>query len=190
MSVRGVVALVLGFSVLIVSWGKDKLATFIAVYFILAGMQALRSAGAAPGRHRAQLRRVAGIVAIILAVLVITRETLAGAIPDELVLALLGIGSIGIGGMRLAGAFVEEGPTATDRAWRRPSATDLALGVAEVVLGVALIIGDFDGIWPAVALWGILSGTALLFDARRQRRNRTPPAGRVDAAHHKEVRLR
>jgi uncharacterized membrane protein HdeD (DUF308 family) len=181
LSVRGLVALFLGVSVLIASWGQDRLATFIGVYFILAGAQALRYAGAASARSRVRIRRVAGIIAIVFAVLVITRETLAGAIPQHLVLTLLGLATIAIGLMRLAGGFSEEDPRATDQAWRRPPVTDVGLGIAELVLGVALIVGDRGGIRPAVAVWGLVSGTALLVDARRARRDRTQPPGGAGA---------
>lgn len=65
-------------------------------------------------------------------------------------LTLLGLATIAIGLMRLAGGFSEEDPRATDQAWRRPPVTDVGLGIAELVLGVALIVGDRGGIRPAV----------------------------------------
>ena len=165
-ALRGALAFALGIAVLVGGSSVDRLDTFIAFYFVLTGLAALSSAGTGTSPGRARLRRVAGILAILFAAVVILREVLASAIPDSVVLGLLGLGSIGIGSMRLAGGFAEE-----ERARRRPPATDIALGFAEIVLGVALIIGDFDRIWPAIAVWGLLGGTALLYDAERQRRH-------------------
>ena len=170
MALRGAVALALGVAVLVTRTGEDRLATFIAVYFVLAGLDALASARAADVSRRRRLRRSAGIVSILLAVFVLIRETLAGAIPTSVVFGLLGVGMIAIGGMRLGGGFTDEEALQGRR--HRPSATDIALGIAEVVLGAALTTDNFDEIWPAMAIWGIVGGTALLLDARR-RRNRT-----------------
>ena len=168
-ALRGAVALALGVEVLVASMGEDRLATFIAVYFVLAGLDALASARAERGSRRKRLRRSAGIVSILLAVFVLIRETLAGTIPTSVVFGLLGVGMIAIGGMRLGGAFGDEKPVG--RGGRhRPSATDIALGIAEVVLGAALTTDNFDAIWPAMAIWGIVGGTALLLDARRRRK--------------------
>ena len=170
MALRGAVALARGVEVLVARRGEDRLATFIAVYFVLAGLDALASARAAHVSRGRRLRRSAGIVSILLAVFVLTRETLAGAIPTSVVFGLLGVGMIAIGGMRLGGGFTDE--EARQEGRHRPSATDIALGIAEVVLGAALTTDNFDEIWPAMAIWGIVGGTALLLDARR-RRNRT-----------------
>ena len=167
MALRGAVALALGVEVLVARTGEDRLATFIAVYFVLAGLDALASARAAHVSRRRRLRRSAGIVSILLAVFVLIRETLAGAIPTSVVFGLLGVGMIAIGGMRLGGGFTDE---EVRHGGNRPSATDIALGIAEVVLGAALTTDNFDEIWPAMAIWGIVGGTALLLDARRRRR--------------------
>lgn len=172
---RGAVALALGIAVLVAGSSVDQLDTFIALYFILAGLAALRSAGTGTSPGRARLRRFAGILAIVFAVVVLFRELLASAIPDSVVLTLLGLGSVGIGSIRLVGGFAEEG-----RSRHRPPATDIALGIAELVLGVALVIGNFDRIWPAIAVWGLVGGTALLLDARRERHGAMSQAPRTD----------
>ena len=168
---RGAVALALGLAVLAASLGEGSLATFLAVYFVLAGLAALRSAAAEPARGRARLRRGAGIVAIVVAVGVLGRQLVVDAGSDRLITTILGIGSIAIGSLRLAGGFAERDQAAPASLARRhlPS-TEVALGIAELLLGAAFLTADLDRIWPAVGVWGIVSGTALLRDAHRRRR--------------------
>jgi uncharacterized membrane protein HdeD (DUF308 family) len=169
---RGAVALVLGVAVLVASWGESFLTSFLAFYFLLAGLAALRSAAAERARGRARLRRGAGIVAIVLAVAVLSRQLVVEVGPDWVIQVVLGIGSIAIGCIRLAGGFVEkdEAPPSVQGRRHLP-ATEIALGIAELLLGVALLTFDVDRIWPAVAVWGIVGGTALLRDANRRRRH-------------------
>lgn len=177
---RGAVALALGIAVLVASLGQSYLTTFLAVYFLLAGLAAIRSAAAEPARGRARLRRVAGIVAIVVAVGVLGRELSEQLGPDWVITTVLGLGSIAVGSMRLAGGFAENVVDATPtQARRRLPGSEIALGIAELVLGVALLTADFDWIWPAVGVWGIVGGTALLRDAeRRRRRIARPPQPR------------
>jgi len=176
LAIRGTIALLLGCSVLITTMGKDRLATFIAVYFILAGIAAVRSARPPGADRRQRLRQIAGGLAILFAVAVLTRQLVDDAIPKSTAAALLGIGTIGLGILRLMGAFDEPGrPSPSARTRTRLPLTRLALGVVEVALGVTLVLGDFNRIWPVVAIWGIVSGTALLTDAARHRRAEVSP---------------
>lgn len=168
---RGAVALVLGVAVLVASWGEGFLTSFLAFYFLLAGLAALRSAAAERARGRARLRRVAGVVAIVLAVAILGRQLVVDAGPDWVISVILGIGSIAIGSIRLAGGFLDKDDASAPAQRRRHlPATEIALGIAELILGFALLTADMDWIWPAVAVWGIVGGSALLRDAQRRRR--------------------
>jgi uncharacterized membrane protein HdeD (DUF308 family) len=164
---RGVVALLLGVSVLLASGSPERLATFLALYWLAGGVVTLRLAWAVRPSLGFRLAAVAGVVAITAALLVVLREFLAGAISPVTTINILGLAALTMGILRIVGAFEIE-----RRTGHRWSIGGLILGSMEVGTGILLIRTDAvsRGVMVTIGVWALASGTLLILDAVRTRR--------------------
>lgn len=163
---RGVIALALGVSALLASGSPERLATFLALYWLAGGVMTLRLAWAMRPSLGFRLAAVAGVVAIISALLVVLRESLAGAISPVTTINILGLAALAMGTLRLVGAFEIE-----RRTGHRWSVGGLILGVLEVGTGILLIATDTAsrGVMITIGVWALASGTLLIVEAVRVR---------------------
>ena len=164
---RGVVALALGVSALLASSSPERLATFLALYWLAGGVMTLRLAWAMRPSLGFRLASVAGVVAIMAALLVFLREYLAGAISPVTTINILGLAALSMGTLRLVGAFEIE-----RRTGHRWSFGGLILGVLEVGTGILLVATDTvsRGVMITIGVWALASGTLLIVEAVRARR--------------------
>ena len=174
--VRGVIALALGVSALLASGSPERLATFLALYWLAGGVVTLRLAWAMRPSLGFRLAAVAGVVAITAALLVVLREFLAGAISPVTTINILGLAALAMGTLRLVGAFEIE-----RRTGHRWSTGGLILGVMEVGTGILLIATDTvsRAVMITVGVWALTSGTLLILQAVRGRRRARAFVGRA-----------
>jgi uncharacterized membrane protein HdeD (DUF308 family) len=121
-----------------------------------------------------RLASVAGVVAIMAALLVFLREYLAGAISPVTTINILGLAALSMGMLRLVGAFEIE-----RRTGHRWSFGGLILGVLEVGTGMLLVATDTvsRGVMITIGVWALASGTLLIVEAIRARRRVTALLG-------------
>jgi len=165
-ALRGVVALALGLSALLASGSPERLATFLALYWLAGGILTLRVAWAIHPSVGFRLASVAGVVAITAALLVVLREFLADVASPEKVINVLGFAAVAMGALRLVGAFEIE-----RRTGHRWSIGGLILGGLELGTGILLIATDTlsRGVMITVGTWALASGTLLIVEAIRAR---------------------
>jgi uncharacterized membrane protein HdeD (DUF308 family) len=175
---RGVIALALGVSALLASGSPERLATFLALYWLAGGVVTLRLAWAVRPSLGFRLAAVAGVVAITAALLVVLREFLAGAISPVRTINILGLAALAMGTLRIVGAFEIE-----RRTGHRWSIGGLILGGLEVGTGILLIRTDTvsRGVMITVGVWALASGTLLIVEATRARRRVSAILGSRDA---------
>ena len=164
---RGVIALALGVSALLASGSPERLATFLALYWLAGGVVTLRLAWAMRPSLGFRLAAVAGVVAITAAFLVVLREFLSGVISPVRTINILGLAALAMGTLRLVGAFEIERHTG-----HRWSIGGLILGGLELGTGILLIATDTvsRGVMITVGVWALTSGTLLIVEAIRARR--------------------
>lgn len=164
---RGAIALALGMSALLASGSRERLATFLALYWLTGGVVTLRLAWAVRPSLGFRLAAVAGVVAITAALLVVLRGFLSGAISPVRTINILGLAALAMGTLRIVGAFEIE-----RRTGRRWSFGGLILGGLEVGTGILLIATDAvsRGVMIIVGMWALASGTLLILEAVRARR--------------------
>jgi uncharacterized membrane protein HdeD (DUF308 family) len=167
-AVRGLVALALAFAVVVAGRGAARLVTFLGLYWMAGGLITLRFALAIRPRRGARLGLVAGMAAVVGALLVLLRERLAGLVQPDLLVELLGVSAVLTGVLRVLGGFAAE-----RRFGRRWTVGGVVLGMLEAALGGLLLLSievDPDVLWPAAAAWGVASGTLLMAEGLRLRR--------------------
>jgi uncharacterized membrane protein HdeD (DUF308 family) len=164
---RGAIALALGSSALLASGSPERLATFLAIYWLVGGVVTLRLAWAIRPTLGFRLAAVAGVVAITAAMLVVLREFLSGVVSPVRMINILGFAAVAMGTLRLVGAFEIE-----RRTGHRWSIGGLVLGGLELGTGILLIATDTAsrGVMITVGLWALASGTLLIWEAVRARR--------------------
>jgi uncharacterized membrane protein HdeD (DUF308 family) len=164
--VRGVVALALGVSALLASGSPERLATFLALYWLAGGVVTLRLAWAMRPSLGFRLAAVAGVVAITAAFLVVLREFLSGAISPVTTINILGLAALAMGTLRIVGAFEIERHTG-----HRWSTGGLILGGLEIGTGILLIATDSvsQGVMVTIGVWALASGTLLILQSVRGR---------------------
>jgi len=87
-AVRGLVALILALAIVVAGRGTDRLVTFLGLYWMAGGLITLRFALAVRPRRGARLGLVAGLAAVVGALLVLLRHGLAGLVEPELLVEL------------------------------------------------------------------------------------------------------
>jgi uncharacterized membrane protein HdeD (DUF308 family) len=164
---RGAIALSLGLSALLASNSPERLATFLALYWLVGGVVTLRLAWAVRPSLGFRLAAVAGVVAVTAALLVVLREFLAGAISPVTTINILGFAALAMGTLRIVGAFEIE-----RRTGHRWSIGGLILGGLELGTGILLIRTDAvsPGVMITVGMWALASGTLLIVEAIHARR--------------------
>ena len=167
--VRGVVALLLGFTLLFAGTSLSKLGTFLAIYWIGAALLTLSWIGAHPDAPERRLGLFAGVTGLVAGIALVPAITFGDSANEGALLDLLGLSAIGTGVLRLSGRFHDD--QLADALPRRRYR--LVLGGLEVLLGIALVIADdrtSDDIRIALGVWGLTTGTFLLLDAFMLRR--------------------
>lgn len=166
-AVRGVIAVILGTSVLLASGRPERLPTLLAFYWVTGGIVTVRFAWAIRPSAGFRLGMVAGVIAITAALLVALREFLSGVASADKVIDLLGIAAAATGALRLVGAFELERHTG-----HRWSVGGLVLGSLEIGTGILLlsIEARSQGVMIFLGTWALASGSLLLIEALRARR--------------------
>jgi uncharacterized membrane protein HdeD (DUF308 family) len=176
---RGSIALALGVSALLATGSPERLATYLALYWLAGGVVTLRLAWAIRPSLRFRLAAVAGVVAITAAFLVVLREFLSGVVSPAKLVDIFGFTAAAMGTLRLVGAFEIE-----RRTGHRWSIGGLVLGGLELATGMLLIATDSQSgaVMTVVGMWALASGTLLIVEAVRARRHAHAVLGRPDAA--------
>jgi uncharacterized membrane protein HdeD (DUF308 family) len=167
-ALRGLVALTLALAIVIAGRGTSRLVTFLGLYWMAGGLITLRIAVAVRPRRGARLGLVAGLAAVVGALLVLLRHGLAGLFDPDLLVRLLGVSAVLTGLLRVLGGF-----TAEKRFGRRWTLGGIVLGTLEAALGGLLLLStevDPAVLWPVAAAWGVASGILLLAEGLRLRR--------------------
>jgi uncharacterized membrane protein HdeD (DUF308 family) len=164
---RGAIAVTLGLSALLGSGTPERLATFLALYWLMGGIVTLRFAWALRPSVGFRLATVAGVVAVIAALLVVLRQFLSGVVSPARLIDVLGFAAAAMGTLRLLGAFEIE-----RRTGHRWSVGGLILGSLELGTGILLIAPDTrsHGAMIVIGTWALASGTLLIVEAIRSRR--------------------
>jgi uncharacterized membrane protein HdeD (DUF308 family) len=165
--VRGAIALAMGFSALVWSDYPDRLATFLALYWLATGLATLRLAWAMRPSVGFRVAAAAGVFAITAALLVVLREFLSGVLAPERMVNIFGLVAAALGTLRLVGAFEIE-----RRTGHRWSIGGLFLGVLELGTGIILIATDAQSptVMITIGTWALASGTLLIMEGIRVRR--------------------
>jgi uncharacterized membrane protein HdeD (DUF308 family) len=166
--VRGLVALTLALAIVVAGRGTARLVTFLGLYWMAGGLITLRFALAIRPRRAAGLGLVAGMAAVVGALLVLLRHGLTGLVHPDLLVRLLGVSAVLTGLLRVLGEFAAE--TQLGRRWTVGS---VVLGTLEAALGSLLLLStevDPDVLGPVAAAWGVASGILLTAEGRRLRR--------------------
>jgi uncharacterized membrane protein HdeD (DUF308 family) len=167
-ALRGLVALTLALAVVVAGRGTARLVTFLGLYWMAGGLITLRFALAIRPRQGARLGLVAGMAAVVGALLVLLRHGLSGLVDPELLVQLLGVSAALTGLLRVLGGFAAE-----KRLGRRWTIGGIVLGTLEAALGGLLLLSsevDPDVLGPVAAAWGVVSGSVLLAEGLRLRR--------------------
>jgi uncharacterized membrane protein HdeD (DUF308 family) len=109
--------------------------TFLGLYWMAGGLLTLRFALAVRPRRGARLGLVAGMAAVVGALLVLLRHGLAGLVHPDLLVELLGVVAVLTGALRVVGGFAAE-----KRLGRRWTIGEVVLGALEAGLGVLLLL--------------------------------------------------
>ena len=174
--VRGGVALGLGVAILGAGTGMPRLATFVAVYWIVAALVTLRWLGAHRGVRGRRLGFLAGATGLAAGVALAAREPLAELMGVDALLDLLAVSAIATGLLRLSGRLHDD-QLAPERPRHRYR---LIAGSLDILLGVALLLADphsSPDVRIALGVWGLVTGTLLVLDALVLRRLARSPAG-------------
>jgi uncharacterized membrane protein HdeD (DUF308 family) len=165
--VRGTIALALGLSALLWSGSTERLATFLALYWLAGGIVSLRLAWAVHPTKGFRLASIAGVVAITAALLIGLRESLSEFISPATMVDVLGFVAAAIGTLRLVGAFEVE--RSTGHRW---SIGGLVLGGLELGTGLILMATDdrSHAVMVTVGVWALASGTLLILEGLRAHR--------------------
>jgi len=165
-AVRGLIAVVLGASILLTSGSPGRLPKYLALYWLAGGVLTLRFALAMRPDEGFRLAILAGVVAIVAAMLVLLRKFLSGVASAGEVVDVLGLAAVAMGALRLVGAFELEWRTG-----RRWTIGGLILGGLELGTGILLIATDSHsrGVVITIGVWALASGTLLILQAVRAR---------------------
>ncbi len=165
---RGLVALALALAVVIAGRGTNRLVTFLGLYWMVGGLITLRFALAIRPQRGTRLALIAGLTAVVGALIVLLRHLLDGLVDKELLVGLLGVSAILTGLLRVLGGFAAE-----RRSGRRWTLGGSVLGTLEIALGALLLLHTevkAHVLAPVAAGWGLASGTLLLAEGIRLRR--------------------
>jgi uncharacterized membrane protein HdeD (DUF308 family) len=167
-ALRGLVALTLALAIVVAGRGTARLVTFLALYWMTGGLLTLRFALAIRPRRGFRLGLVAGIAAVVGAMLVVVRNRLSGLVDPDVLIELLAISAILTGLLRVLGGFATQ-----ERLGRRWTLGGIVLGTLELAFGTLLLLTSQvhpDLLVPIGTAWGAVSGTLLLAEGLRLRR--------------------
>jgi uncharacterized membrane protein HdeD (DUF308 family) len=164
---RGIAGLLLGISVVLGSENTEKLASFIAAYWLIGALLTIRWVLANRWRPGSRLGLAAALTGIVAASFVLVRTLLERTVSVRFTLVTLGVAAALTGVLRLFGAIHDDDESVSVR-WRWKRVT---LGSLEVALGVLLVfLEDFTPLLiVVVGVWGVVGGAVLLLDALKLR---------------------
>ncbi len=99
-------------AVIVAGRGTARLLTFLGLYWMVGGLITLRFALAIRPRRGTRLAVVAGMAAVVGAVIVLLRDLLDGLVDEDLLVGLLGVSAVLTGLLRVLGGFAAEGSSA------------------------------------------------------------------------------
>jgi uncharacterized membrane protein HdeD (DUF308 family) len=174
---RATFALALGVALLLSGSGLSNLASFIAVYWILAAVVTLRWVVAHGAARQRRIGLIAGGVALAAGVALFLRHPLSSVFSEEALLDFFGATAIAMGILRLSGRLHDDQLGEEDPRHRYR----IVAGLLDVVLGLVLVTASArtaTGIRFAVGAWALSTGTLLLLDGLMLRRRvESQPAG-------------
>jgi uncharacterized membrane protein/uncharacterized membrane protein HdeD (DUF308 family) len=166
---RGAVALSLGVILLSTGSNLNQLTTFVALYWIVAAVLTLHWVGVHRATPHRSLTFVAGSIALVAGLAVVLRHVLENVVGRGVLLDVLGASAILMGFLRLLGTIHDD-----QLAGERPRLRyRVAVGVLEVLLGIALVVtenGPSTASRLVIAIWALAMGTFLILDAWTMRR--------------------
>jgi uncharacterized membrane protein HdeD (DUF308 family) len=164
---RGIAGLLLGISVVLGSENTEKLASFIAAYWLIGALLTIRWVLANRWRQGSRLGLAAALTGIVAASFVLVRTLFERTVSVRFTLVTLGVAAALTGVLRLFGAIHDDDESVSVRwRWKR-----VILGSLEVALGVLLVfLEDFTPLLiVVVGVWGVVGGAVLLLDALKLR---------------------
>jgi hypothetical protein len=175
---RATFALALGVALLLTGSTLSNIASFIAVYWILAAVVTLRWVGAHREARGRRIGLAAGGVALVAGVALALRHPLSGLFSEEALLDFFGATAIAMGLLRLSGRLHDDqlGEEDPRRRYRTLA------GLLDIVLGLVLLTASArtsTGIRVAVGAWALSTGTLLLLDGLMLRRLVEPQQARL-----------
>lgn len=168
---RAVVVMALGLVWVISGHNVPLLGNLLATYFLAAGLLTVVWLRAHRGTHGSRLAVAGAGVAIVGGIVVLARLLIERVSSTDVALAVIGIITLGIGTLRIAGGL-------RDTAKGAPHAQLLrrvVLGVSEVGVGLLFVLAREvnRAVTTSVGLWALLGGTIMLLDAVAVLRDRT-----------------
>lgn len=100
---RGVIALLLGVSMILASESPGNVATYLAIYWLSGGLLTLRFAWAIRPRKGFRLASFAGWVAVVASSFALLREALSNTIDPATLVRFFGYMAMAMGALRLIG---------------------------------------------------------------------------------------
>ena len=158
--VRATLILALGIAFLVSGTNHTLAGNFLATFWLMGGLLTLRWSFRERGRATRDAR-IAGVVAVVAAVILLARFLIDDVLSLDTTLALLGATAVVMGVVRLSGALHDEDERRPPE-WRRT-----VLGVSEIALGVVWIAVDdlSPAFVTAAGVWALVGGTIMLLSA-------------------------
>ena len=167
---RGCLALLLGLGALISGASQSALVNFIAVYWLFGGLLTARWALGIRWKAGSRVGLIAGVLAIVTGIVLLTRRGLADVMSIDALLYLVAVTTIVTGSLRLLGAFEIE-----ERTGHRWTFGGFILGSIEIASGIVLLLARdarASTLRVTIGVWGLAAGVLLLTQGARMLRIR------------------
>jgi len=168
--IRGVLGLLLGFSLLFIpNKTFSMLYNFMGFFWLMTGIVMIRQE---THLKRNRLLLILGISAVLTGALVLARYLMFGWFRDYLIINLLGAVILITGIIHVA-----YGVQSGRQAMRRRTEVSITLGIIEIGFGGLIMITDTatsQFVFTIAIIWALMGGTLLIIDAFRQRQKVKP----------------
>jgi uncharacterized membrane protein HdeD (DUF308 family) len=170
---RGVLILGLGLALVLGENTRPNVANFFGVYWVLTGALAIRWATANTGEGVRPLVFLSGVAGLATGIIVLTRNLSRSLVSLDFAVYLIGATILLVGLLRVFRGFRTEPMLQRRWGWDMT-----VLGVLEIALGAALLVGALGTPWLAFAVsaWAVGGGVILVMDALQLRRVSRPGA--------------